>query len=62
MKRHIRSDSIKLPKGVSPDQAAKTLPPSVKMALTNHAQSESMGYAVLLPREVVQLNDVTPKL
>lgn len=56
--KQTRSNSLRLPKGVTPDQAAKILPSSVKTALGNHAQSESMGYFVLLPHEVVQLNDV----
>jgi hypothetical protein len=55
-KRHKRRSSI--PIGVSPDQAARVLPSSVKTALGNHAHTESMGYLVLLPHEVVQLNDV----
>jgi len=59
-KRYTRTNSLKLPKGVTPDQAARILPSSVKTALGNHAQSESMGYLVLLPHEVVQLNDVAP--
>jgi len=59
-RKHTRqtSSTSKLPVGVPPDQAAKLLPPAVKVALGNHAQSESMGYMVLLPHEVVQLNDV----
>ena len=57
-KRHKRRSSI--PVGVSPDQAARVLPSSVKTALGNHAHTESMGYLVLLPHEVVQLNDVIP--
>lgn len=52
------SHTSKLPVGVLPEQAAKTLSSSVKAALGNHAHSESMGYAVLLPHEVVRLNDV----
>lgn len=57
--RRRRSSSLpRLPIGVYPEQAAKTLPPSVKSALGSHAQSESLGYLVLLPHEVVQLNDV----
>lgn len=58
--KHTRqtSSTSKLPVGVPPDQAARHLPPAVKLALGNHAQSESMGYLVLLPNEVVQLNDV----
>jgi hypothetical protein len=55
-KRHKRRSSI--PTGVTPDQAARVLPSSVKTALGNHAHTESMGYYVLLPHEVVQLNDV----
>lgn len=55
-KRHKRRSSI--PTGVTPDQAARVLPSSVKTALGNHAHTESMGYHVLLPHEVVQLNDV----
>jgi hypothetical protein len=58
-KKHARTgSSSKLPVGVSPHHAAKILPSSVKNALGNHAQSESMGYLVLLPHEVVQLNEV----
>ena len=58
-KRQARSSwASRLPKGVSPDKAAKILSSSVKTALGNHAHSESMGYHVLLPYEVVQLNDV----
>jgi hypothetical protein len=57
-KRYTRTNSLKLPKGVTPDQAARILPSSVKTALGTHARSESMGYLVLLPHEVVQLNDV----
>ena len=57
--RKRRSSSLtRLPIGVYPEQAAKTLPTSVKSALGSHAQSESLGYLVLLPHEVVQLNDV----
>jgi hypothetical protein len=52
------SSKSKMPIGVLPQKAAKFLPSSVKTALANHAQSESMGYFVLLPHEVVQLNDV----
>jgi hypothetical protein len=59
--RHGSSGSIhKLPVGMSPAEAARSLPSSVKNALGNHAQSESMGYLVLLPHEVVLLNDVHP--
>ena len=47
--------------GISPEQAARNLPSSVKSALGLHAHTESMGYMVLFPHEVVQLNDVTPK-
>jgi hypothetical protein len=50
--------SSKLPRGLSIEEACKSLPSSVKNALTSHAQSESMGYFVLLPQEVVQLNEV----
>jgi hypothetical protein len=53
---HIRSKS--LPAGVTPEHAAKTLPSAIKAILVNHAQSESSSYLVLLPHEVVQLNDV----
>jgi hypothetical protein len=63
-KNHVRDGSSgsihKLPAGISPAEAARSLPSSVKNALGNHAQSESMGYLVLLPHEVVILNDVHP--
>jgi hypothetical protein len=55
-----RSASSRRPVGVSPEQAARNMPMSVKSALSLHAHTESMGYMVLLPHEVVQLNDVTP--
>jgi hypothetical protein len=48
----------KLPAGLMPEQAAKLLSSTVKTALGNHARSESSGYSVLLPHEVVRLNDV----
>ena len=55
---HGTPNSNRLPTGIRPSDAAKQLPASVKIALGIHAQSESMGYPVLLPHEVVQLNDV----
>jgi hypothetical protein len=61
MKRS-RSRSASTPRrpvGVSPEQAARSMPMSVKSALSLHAHTESMGYMVLMPHEVVQLNDVT---
>jgi hypothetical protein len=61
-KRCGRSHSTsRLPRGIAPQDAAKTLPSSVKTALSLHAQSESMGYSILLPHEVVQLNEVPPR-
>lgn len=59
-KNHSRknSSSSRLPKGMPPQVAVQSLPSSVKQALGSHAQSESMGYLVLLPHEVVQLNEV----
>src|SRR2546430_773976 len=56
--RHGSSGSKGLPPGMSPADAAQQLPSSVKIALGIHAHSESMSYPVLLPHEVVQLNDV----
>lgn len=54
----LASYTTRRPLGVSPEQAARILPSSVKTALSLHAHTESMGYIVLLPHEVVQLNDV----
>ena len=55
------ASSVRRQLGISPEQAARILPSSVKSALGLHAHTESMGYMVLLPHEVVQLNDVTPQ-
>lgn len=60
--RSRSASSTRRPFGVSPEQAARILPSSVKSALGLHAHSESMGYMVLLPHEVVQLNDVLPAI
>lgn len=59
-KKHGRKESSsKLPRGISVQDAYKSLPSSVKQALGSHAQTESMGYLLLLPHEVVQLNEVS---
>jgi hypothetical protein len=60
--RSRSASSARRPVGISPEQAARSMPMSVKSALSLHAHTESMGYMVLLPHEVVQLNDVTPSL
>ena len=56
--RSRSASSGRRPTGVAPEQAARILPMSVKSALSLHAHTESMGYMVLLPHEVVLLNDV----